>query len=199
MSHVTSDDLPRVGSQRASRSCHFNDLDAARVPHGYPPGNTPPCLLSKVHPHPRSLSPLFTTTTDQQAQWQPRSWESVNEAPLEQKVGVSVYSRIFPFSSFHSLTLSCPALPLRSPSKRRTRAPRILEEVGNPSISSTRQLRSRTRDCSPQQENDPNVKASTAGNVPSKHTVSDEKPLSPKKNDSHVSAAKSVSGKSSCP
>ncbi|KAJ9190776.1 hypothetical protein DTO021D3_9194 [Paecilomyces variotii] len=85
------------------------------------------------------------------------------------------------------------ALPLRSPSKRRTRAPRILEEVGNPSISSTRQLRSRTRDCSPQQENDPNVKASTAGNVPSKHTVSDEKPSSPKKNDSHVSAAKSVS------
>lgn len=101
--------------------------------------------------------------------------------------------------SFHSLTLSHPVLPLRTPSKRRTRAPRILEEVGNPTISSTRQLRSRTRDCSPQQENDPSVKASTAGNGRSKHTVCDEKALSPTKTKSHVLTTKTTTGKSCYP
>lgn len=72
MSHVTSDDLPRVGSQRASRSCHFNNLDAARVPHGYPPWGYPPVpalkgtssskiALAAFHHHHRSTSTMAAT------------------------------------------------------------------------------------------------------------------------------------------
>ncbi|KAF9886041.1 AAA ATPase [Aspergillus nanangensis] len=53
-----------------------------------------------------------------------------------------------------------PSLPLRSASKRCTRPPRILRELAEPTESSTRQLRSRTRNGStPQQENPPSHKS----------------------------------------
>ncbi|KAL1982123.1 hypothetical protein VTN96DRAFT_1719 [Rasamsonia emersonii] len=87
------------------------------------------------------------------------------------------------------------ALSLRSGSKRRARAPRIHEEQnGNPFISPTARLRSKTGDgCGPYQGDDTNVKSSTIGNGRSKRNVRNDNTLSsPSKIDAHFRASKSV-------
>jgi len=100
---------------------------------------------------------------------------------------------LLPFVYLSSAPADCPpALPLRTPSKRRGRPPKIHEEEGDPSIASTRQLRSRT--IGPQQENDPGVKG---GTVRSKRTVRDDRTVSPsEKINSHFRESKSVTGAS---
>lgn len=92
------------------------------------------------------------------------------------------------------------ALSLRSGSKRRARAPRIHEEQnGNPFISPTARLRSKTGDgCGPYQGDDTNVKSSTIGNGRSKRNVRNDNTLSsPSKIDAHFPASKSVTGRTS--
>ncbi|KAL1968502.1 hypothetical protein VTN77DRAFT_1712 [Rasamsonia byssochlamydoides] len=93
------------------------------------------------------------------------------------------------------------ALPLRSGSKRRARAPRIHEEEnGTPFISSTARLRSKTGDGSgPQQGNDTNVKSSTIGNGRSKRNVRNDSAISPSKIDTHFQASKSVTDENEKP
>lgn len=93
MWHVTSDNLPRGGWQRASRAATLSVKDAARVARDTPPGDTPRACSQRymyitilIQDRSRRFS---TTISDQQPRWQPRSWESVNDTQLEQKVGSS--------------------------------------------------------------------------------------------------------------
>ncbi|KAF4213339.1 hypothetical protein CNMCM8980_000671 [Aspergillus fumigatiaffinis] len=73
-------------------------------------------------------------------------------------------------------------LPLRSSSRRRTQPPRTLQEVNEPSASSTRQLRSRTRNSTySNQENDSSIKVTLVETDKTKHVVRVTKTASPSK------------------
>ncbi|GIK04206.1 AAA ATPase [Aspergillus viridinutans] len=81
-----------------------------------------------------------------------------------------------------AIETEAPALPLRSSSRRRTQPPRILQEVDEPSASSTRQLRSRTRNSTySNQENDSSIKSTLVETDKIKHVVRVTKTASPSK------------------
>jgi len=85
-----------------------------------------------------------------------------------------------------------PELQLRTASKRRTRTPRVHQEEGEPRPK--RQLRSRTKDVQPDQENGDENKGAV-DTVPSKHTLRDGQGGSPTKINSHFRSSKPVEGK----
>ncbi|KAJ5612879.1 hypothetical protein N7510_006073 [Penicillium lagena] len=80
-------------------------------------------------------------------------------------------------------------LPQRTASKRRTRTPRVHQEESEPRPK--RQLRSRTKDGQPDQENGDGNKGA-ADIVPSKHTLRDGQGGSPTKINSHFRSSKPV-------
>ncbi|EAW19456.1 AAA family ATPase CDC6 [Aspergillus fischeri NRRL 181] len=81
-----------------------------------------------------------------------------------------------------AIETEAPTLPLRSSNRRRTQPPRILQEVNEPSASSTRQLRSRTRNGTySNQENDSSIKITLAETDKTKHVVRVTKTASPSK------------------
>ncbi|GES63063.1 cell division control protein Cdc6 [Aspergillus terreus] len=103
-----------------------------------------------------------------------------------------------------SIDAEAPSLPLRSASKRCTRAPRILQELSEPTVSPTRRLRSnasRTRSGSIfHHENENNVgprKSPSNENDHPKHTTQDDEPPSPVKINTHFCASKSAQSRPS--
>ncbi|KAG2412576.1 hypothetical protein HFD88_010133 [Aspergillus terreus] len=98
-----------------------------------------------------------------------------------------------------SIDTEAPSLPLRSASKRCTRHPRILQELSEPTVSSTRPLRSnasRTRSGSifhHENENNGSARKSPSNeNDRPKHTTQHDEPPSPVKINTHFRASKSA-------
>jgi cell division control protein 6 len=98
----------------------------------------------------------------------------------------------------HVLTVfsSAAALPVRSASRRRIQPPRILQEVNEPSASSTRQLRSRTRNTTySDQENDSSIKIKLVETDKTKDAVRVTKTASPSKISSVPRTSEVVNGR----
>lgn len=112
------------------------------------------------------------------------------------KVRLKRHSSFLPHHGLLTGSPLVPALPVRNPSKRRARTPRILQEEGQSTVTAPRLLRSRKKNDNsiaeePQQENDhPETK-----NVPlleirrSKHVAQATPIASPTKADSQPTKA----------
>ncbi|KAE8389724.1 P-loop containing nucleoside triphosphate hydrolase protein [Aspergillus alliaceus] len=96
----------------------------------------------------------------------------------------------------NTLEVEVPVLPARSASRRRTQPPRILRKENAPSVSTTRQLRSKTKSSGNfQQENNVKAKDVPIENECVRHSELEHEAPSPTKTNPRIRTSKSVNGR----